>query len=134
MEDGNCFAVTNQHSSAVYVTLRSFRGSRSATFCPPRSGMSRACRRSRTPTSDVGTVRARHGRCAGHEATSSHGPRAVSPRSLPVRAAQHRDRYSGPHLENRVYVARVFTFTRSLIDSDCVLLRNTRWGTAIAIG
>ena len=32
------------------------------------------------------------------------------------------------------YVARVFTFTRSLIDSDCVLLRNTRWGTAIAIG
>jgi hypothetical protein len=83
----------------VYVTLRSFRGSRSATFCPPRSGMSRACRRSRTPTSDVGTVRARHGRCAGHEATSSHGPRAVGcrlvARSLRPRrpdAATHRTR------------------------------------------
>jgi len=129
----------------VYVTLRSFRGSRSATFCPPRSGMSRACRRSRTPTSDVGTVRARHGQCAGHEATSSHGPRAVGcrlvARSLRPRAAptRHPRRRTHRYIRFRTilkieYVARVFTFTRSLIDSDCVLLRNTRWGTAIAIG
>ena len=125
----------------MYVTLRSFRGSRSATFCPPRSGMSRACRRSRTPTSDVGTVRARHSRCAGHEATSSHGPRAVGCR-LVARSLRRAAPCPDPRrtdirfrtILKIEYVARVFTFTRSLIDSDCVLLRNTRWGTAIAIG
>ena len=87
MEDGNCFAVTNQHSSAVYVTLRSFRVSvvRYPRFAPPRSGISCACRRSRTPTSDVGTVRARHGRSRGDHLTGDR----VTPVSCRALRAAH---------------------------------------------
>jgi hypothetical protein len=87
-----------------------------------RTGASRPVRRSR---GDL-LARSTRGRVSARRAL---------PAPAPPRPATHRIF----HIRFRTilkieYVARVFTFTRSLIDSDCVLLRNTRWGTAIAIG
>ena len=127
----------------MYVTLRSFRGSRSATFCRHPA---RVCRvrvgdhvhRRRTSVP--------YGRVTAGAPVTRRPPRTVharsgvgSSRAPCARAAPTRDATAIFHIRFRTilkieYVARVFTFTRSLIDSDCVLLRNTRWGTAIAIG
>ena len=128
MEDRNCFAVTNQHSSAVYVRSAEFPlfemeirvlSAPLARVCRVRVGDHVHRRRTSVP----------YGRVTADAPVTRRPPRTVHTRDVGSRPVA-RAAYYGTILK----IAQVFTYTRSLIHSDCVLLRNTRWGTAIAIG